>query len=295
MTAISICVVGRVRDAATRMSRTVFTRVGPLQGVRPALAAVAACVLIVAGVPTAPAGAAEPELGADSSSASTAEFTTDPRPANFYMGRQIAPPMHFSGAGWLTRPSREAEEAPARLLQSLEVKPGQAVCDFGCGNGYHTLQLAKRVGPQGTVYAVDIQPEMLAMLEQRAAPRGLENIKLVQAAGDDPGLPAATFDLVLLVDVYHELDTPATILAALRASLKPEGRLVLVEFREEDPEVPILPLHKMSQHQVMKEVTANGLKLVKQFDDLPWQHVLEFARDDSPLPARELQLWERGD
>jgi ubiquinone/menaquinone biosynthesis C-methylase UbiE len=218
---------------------------------------------------------------------------TDSRPVITYLGRQIAPPMHFSGAGWLTRASRVREENPAKLLQVLELKKGQTVCDFGCGNGYHTVQLAKRVGPKGVVYAVDIQQEMLDMLAERAEPRGLENIKPVLATATEPGLPPETFDLVLMVDVYHELSHPPEVLAVVRTSLKPEGRLVLVEFREEDPDVPILPLHKMSQTQVLKEVPPNGFKLVSQFDELPWQHVLQFARDDSPLPAIELKLWTR--
>ena len=208
-----------------------------------------------------------------------------------YMGRTIAPTMHFSGAGWLTRPTREEEEDPQRMLNSLKLKAGQTICDFGCGNGYHTLQIAKRIGPQGQVYAVDIQPEMLELLRERAGSRGLANVKPVLATDDETGLPPATFDYVLMVDVYHELSDPAGALKAVRESLKPEGRLVLVEFREEDETVPILPLHKMSQTQAVKEVTANGLKLVGQFDRLPWQHVLHFARDDSPLPEATLEPW----
>ena len=231
---------------------------------------------------------AEPRAEADPAAPLQRE---DPTPAT-YMGRTIAPTMHFSGAGWLTRASRVEEENPGRLLKSLEIEPGQVVCDFGCGNGYHSLQLAKRVGPQGVVYAVDIQPEMLEMLGERAEPRGLDNIKRVLATDDDPGLPAKTFDLVLMVDVYHELSDPPPVLATVRESLKPEGRLALVEFREEDPEVPILPLHKMSQQQAVKEVTANGFKLVGQFDRLPWQHVLLFARDDSSLTAVEIRPWK---
>jgi ubiquinone/menaquinone biosynthesis C-methylase UbiE len=217
--------------------------------------------------------------------------TADARPVHTYMGRQIAPPMHFSGAGWLTRQSRVKEENPARLLEVLELKPGQVVCDFGCGNGYHTLQLAKRVGPNGLVYAVDIQPEMLTLLAERAQPRGLENIRPVLATEEDSGMPPETFDLVLMVDVYHELSHPPEVLAAVRASLKPHGRLAVVEFREEDPKVEIRPLHKMSQVQVMKEIPLNGFKLVGQFNELPSQHVFQFARDDSPLPKVDLQLW----
>jgi SAM-dependent methyltransferase len=209
-----------------------------------------------------------------------------------YMGRTIAPPMHYSGAAWLTRDSRDAEENPAMLLKALDLRVGQTVCDFGCGNGFHTLQIAKRVGPRGAVYAVDIQPEMLDLLAERAEPRGLANVTTVLATDDDPGLPAATFDLVLMVDVYHELSDPPPVLATVRESLKPQGRVAVVEFREEDPTVPILPLHKMSQAQVLREIEANGFTLVGQFDNLPWQHVLFFARDDSPLPATELRLWQ---
>jgi ubiquinone/menaquinone biosynthesis C-methylase UbiE len=208
-----------------------------------------------------------------------------------YMGRTIAPPMSFSGAAWLVRNTREAEENPARLLRALKLEDGQAVCDFGCGNGYYTLQLARIVGARGVVYAVDIQPEMLELLAERAEPRGLDNIKPVLAEPDDPGLPKSTFDLVLMVDVYHELSDPPAVLATVRASLKPSGRLAVVEFREEDPDVPILPLHKMSQQQVMREIPPNGFKLVGQFDGLPWQHVQFFARDDSPLGERELKPW----
>jgi SAM-dependent methyltransferase len=212
-----------------------------------------------------------------------------------YMGRRIAPTMSYSGASWLTRETRAREENPEKLLKALNLKPGQTICDFGCGNGYYTIRLAKRLGPQGTVYAVDIQPEMLDLLARSVKPRGLKNVKPVLATEKDPGLPPATFDVVLMVDVYHELDDPARALAVVRKSLKPEGRLVLVEFREEDATVPILPLHKMSQAQVMKEITANGYKLVTQFDELPWQHVLGFARDDSPVKAIELKPWKQPD
>jgi ubiquinone/menaquinone biosynthesis C-methylase UbiE len=214
------------------------------------------------------------------------------RDRQVYMGRTIAPTMHFSGAGWLTRPTREQEEEPLKLLKSLQVRPGQTICDFGCGNGFHSLQLAKMVGPNGTIHAVDIQPEMLEMLEERAGPRGLKNIRPVLATGDDTGLPADTFDLVLMVDVYHELSNPAEILAAVYDSLKPQGRLVLVEFREEDASVPILPLHKMSQLQVLKELEANKFQLVGQFDRLPWQHVLHFSRGDSGFAPQELRPWK---
>lgn len=233
-------------------------------------------------------------LFAGSSLAQDAGGAAEAEPAT-YMGRTIAPAMSYSGADWLTRDTRDAEENPARLLKSLDIQRGQTVCDFGCGNGFYTLQLARLVGPRGAVYAVDIQPEMLELLAKRAGPRGLENVKPVLATPQDPGLPKSQFDLVLMVDVYHELSDPVPVLAAIRASLKPQGRVAVVEFREEDPKVPILPLHKMSQAQVMREIPQNGFKLVAQFNGLPWQHVLHFARDDSPLPEVGLKPWRAAD
>ncbi|MGI9427169.1 MAG: class I SAM-dependent methyltransferase [Bythopirellula sp.] len=213
----------------------------------------------------------------------------------WYMGRQIAPTMSADGAGWLIRKSRETEEQPQKLLKALGVKPGQIVCDFGCGNGYHTLRLAHRVGPRGRVYAVDIQEEMLELLQARAEPRGITNIELVLATDTNPKLPTGKLDMLLMVDVYHELFEPQAILEAIHSSLNETGRMVLVEFREEDPTVPIRPLHKMSQAQVIKEITANRFKLVEQFDELPWQHVLLFARTDSRLLQVELTPWQSVD
>lgn len=189
--------------------------------------------------------------------------------------------------------SREKEEACSKLLAALELQLGQSVCDLGCGNGFYTLKIAKLVGPQGTVWAVDIQPEMLELLAERAAARNVTNLKPTLGGLTSPNLPAATIDLVLLVDVYHEFSHPTQMLAEVRASLKPTGRVALVEYRQEDPDVPIKRLHKMSQRQVMKEYQANGFKLVGQFDELPWQHVFFFARDDSPLEAIQLRPWTK--
>ena len=209
-----------------------------------------------------------------------------------FMGREIARTMHYRGASWLVRESRDREEEPRKLLGALGLEPGQSVCDIGCGNGFYTLLLARHVGPKGLVYAVDIQPEMLDLLAERAKARGVTNIRRVVGTATDPKLPAGQIDLILAVDVYHEFSHPGEMLEAMRASLKPRGRLVLVEFRLEDPEVPIKLLHKMSQRQVMRELTSNGFKLVGQFDELPWQHVLEFARDDSSLPDVALEPWK---
>ena len=198
-----------------------------------------------------------------------------------YKGRKIAQTMHYTGAPWLVRESREREEDCSTLLKVLDVKPGQVICDMGSGNGYYTIKLAKLTGETGKVYAVDIQPEMLYLLRKHAAQEKVENIKLVLGTVADPKLPDGQMDMVLCVDVYHEFDHPVEMLAAIRKSLKPKGRMVLVEFRAEDPKVPIKPEHKMSKEQILKEVPPNGFKLVDQFDKLPWQHVMFFERDDS--------------
>ena len=204
-----------------------------------------------------------------------------------YMGREIAQTMHFAGAPWLTRESRDREEEPAKLMKALGLKPGMVVCDLGCGNGFYTLKLAEAVGAEGKVQAEDIQPEMLDMLKKRNAKAGVKNIEPVLGTVIDPMLPEGKVDLVLLVDVYHEMDHPVEMLAAIRKSLSPKGRFVLVEFRAEDPKVPIKPLHKMSKAQINKELIANGFKLVEQYDELPWQHVMFFESDpDWKAPAK---------
>lgn len=201
-----------------------------------------------------------------------------PPPQQRYKGRKIAPVMGYQGAPWLMRSERVQEENPQKLLDALGIKPGQTVCDLGCGSGYYTLELARRVGPQGKVLAVDIQPEMLSLLDQGAKQSGLKNIELILNTPIDPKLPDEAVDLILLVDVYHEFSYPEQMLQAMRKSLKPDGRIVLVEFRGEDPTVPIKPLHKMTKQQIRKELEPNGYKLVEEFDELPWQHVMFFGK-----------------
>jgi ubiquinone/menaquinone biosynthesis C-methylase UbiE len=196
------------------------------------------------------------------------------------MGRTIAPYMTYHGASWLVREEREREEHCKAMLKALAIKPGQTVCDMGCGNGFYTLKLAKLVGKTGRVLAVDIQPEMLRLLEARANEKSLKNVELIQSSVIDPKLPEGELDLIMLVDVYHEFSYPEQMLRAMREALKPDGRLVLVEFRLEDPSVPIKLEHKMSKEQVKKELVPNGYKLAEEFDDLPWQHVMFFQRDD---------------
>ncbi len=199
-----------------------------------------------------------------------------PQALTHYLGREIATTMHYSGAPWLVRESRQREEDCRRLLAALKVKPGQTVCDLGCGNGFYALQLAKLAGPDGKVLAVDIQPEMLRMLKQRAVWAKTANVTTILGTPADPRLPEGQIDLMLVVDVYHEFSHPEQMLRAIRKSLKPQGRIALAEFRAEDPDVPIQPLHKMSKQQILREFTANGLRLVEQFDGLPWQHLMFF-------------------
>ncbi len=204
----------------------------------------------------------------------------EPMPVTEYQGRTVAQTMHWKGAPWLQRQTREEEENGGLMRQQLEITPGQTVCDLGSGDGYHTLWMAGVVGATGKVYAVDIQQEMLDMLQKRAAGRGFKNIVSALGKPWDPMLPPNSQDLILLVDVYHEFSHPEPMLKAMRKALKPTGRMVLVEFRSEDEKVPIKPEHKMSKAQMLKEIPPLGFKLVKQFDDLPWQHMMFFGRDD---------------
>ena len=198
-----------------------------------------------------------------------------------YKGRRIAQTMHYLGAPWLIRDNRENQERCSLMLANLGVKPGMTVCDMGCGNGFYALQMAKMVGERGRVLGVDIQPEMLKLLKSRAADAKITNVEPILGTFIDPKLPVGQVDIILCADVYHEFSHPEHMLAAMRKSLAPGGVVVLLEFREEDPKVPIKPLHKMSKAQVNKELTANGFKLVKEFDKLPWQHMMFFGRDDS--------------
>jgi len=165
------------------------------------------------------------------------------------------------------------------LIGALGIKRGQTVCDLGCGNGFYTLELAKRVGPKGTVWASDIQVEMLRMLAENAGEAGVRNIRPVLGTPIDPRLPKGQVDLVLCVDVYHEFSHPDAMLARIRESLADGGVLVLAEFRGEDPAVPIKPLHKMTKAQVRAELEAAGFRVAREFDRLPWQHLMFFEKD----------------
>ena len=193
-------------------------------------------------------------------------------------GRRIAPVMGAAGAGWLDRSERETEEAPEKALDALNIVPGMIVADVGAGTGYFSLRLARRVGPSGKVYAIDVQPEMLEKLKANAQREKLGNIETLLGSEADPKLPAGKIDLVLLVDVYHEFSQPQQMLQHIRASLKLDGRLVLLEYRKEDPAIPIRPEHKMSVAEVKTEIEAEGYKLDKLIETLPRQHIIVFKK-----------------
>lgn len=207
-----------------------------------------------------------------------AQEEQEPPALTEYLGRKIARTMHWSGAEWLMRQVREEEEAPAMMRKELNVKPGMVICDMGCGNGFHTLPLAEAVGATGKIYGVDVQPEMIAMLRRRMEAKGIQNIEPIQGLYHDPRLPPDSCDMILMVDVYHEFSHPVQMLAAMRAALKKDGLLVLVEFRAEDESVPIRPEHKMTKAQIHKEMNANGFELAREFDGLPWQHLMFFGK-----------------
>lgn len=215
--------------------------------------------------------------------ASTAPDVYTYRPAardgigKVYQGREISFVMGHLGAGWLERPEREREERTDLLLQNLPLEADDVVADIGAGTGFFSLPIAARV-PQGRVLAVDIQPEMLAIVASRAKSGGIANVEPVQATETDPRLPPGTVDLVLMVDAYHEFSHPWEVMQGIVRGLKPGGRVVLIEYRAEDPAVPILTLHKMSETQARKEMKAVGLEWVETRDFLPQQHYMVFRK-----------------
>ena len=193
-------------------------------------------------------------------------------------GRRYAQTMSYLGADWLDRNERVNEEEPDIALDELKLAKGSTVADVGAGSGYMTVKMASRVGPTGKVYANDIQPEMLTLLRQRLAKEHITNVETVLGTFDDPRLPAGAIDLILLVDVYHEFSEPQLMLRHMREALKPGGRLVLLEYRKEDPSIPIKPDHKMSVAEAKLEVEAEGFKLTTVDPVLPRQHILIFTK-----------------
>jgi ubiquinone/menaquinone biosynthesis C-methylase UbiE len=193
-------------------------------------------------------------------------------------GRHIAQVMGVGGADWLVRSERETEEAPDAALDAIGIPRGATVADVGAGVGYFTWRLAERVGPSGKVYANDIQQVMLDKLRTNMETRKLTNVETVLGAEDDPKLPAGAVDLVLLVDVYHEFSQPQKMLQKIRQALKSDGRLVLLEYRKEDPSIPIRPEHKMSADEVRAEIQPEGFRFEKNLTTLPRQHILIFRK-----------------
>jgi ubiquinone/menaquinone biosynthesis C-methylase UbiE len=192
--------------------------------------------------------------------------------------RRIAQVMGSGGADWLVRPERQTEEHPDEALDLLKIAKGASVADIGAGVGYFTWRLAERVGPSGVVYGEDIQPQMLELLNKNMLERKLGNVRPVLGTIEDPKLPKESLDLVLLVDVYHEFSEPEKMLDRIREALKPGGRLVLLEYRAEDPAVPIRPEHKMTVKQVRDEVEPEGFRFDQAIEKLPEQHIIIFRR-----------------
>jgi precorrin-6B methylase 2 len=195
-----------------------------------------------------------------------------------YMDREISYVMGHQGAAWLERPDREAAERTDLLIENLPINPGDKVADIGAGTGYFSLPMARMVGETGTVYAVDIQPEMLAIIEERAAVEGISNIAPVLATDRNPGLASESINMALFVDAYHEFEWPWEVMSAVYESLIPGGKVVLIEYRAEDPRVQIRKLHKMTEQQARAEMAAVGLVFVENGDILPQQHFLIFEK-----------------
>jgi ubiquinone/menaquinone biosynthesis C-methylase UbiE len=198
----------------------------------------------------------------------------------FYMGREVAQVMGPGGIPWLDRPAREQEEQPEKVIDALGLHEGEVVVDLGAGSGYFSFRMAPKVGKTGKVFAVEIQDEMLAAIRKRATATRITNVEAVKCTETDPGLPANAVDLVLMVDVYHELAYPFEVMTEVRKALRPGGRVVFVEYRKEDPRVPIKEVHKMSVEQLDREMKAVGMARVQTVETLPWQHIVFFERRD---------------
>lgn len=251
-------------------------------------------VLLVVAAQSIPVveGQESPRKGVRRDETGRYEFREDHDPngiGKFYMGREIAQVMGYAAAPWLERPEREQEERISLLIETLDLKPGMVVADLGAGSGRLSLMMAAQVGETGKVYAVDIQREMLDLIADKVNRRNLRNVELVLADAKSPRLKPQSVDLALLVDVYHELEYPYEVMLALSQAVKPGGRIVLVEFRREDPQVPIKLVHKMTEAQVKKELSLPefSLKWKETVGVLPWQHIIIFERiADSREPAR---------
>ena len=196
----------------------------------------------------------------------------------FYLGREIAHVMGPGGAPWLERPERETEERPQLAIDALEIKPGQTIADLGAGSGYYTFRIAPLVGAKGRVLAIDVEPRMLRIISERARRGGIDNVTTVLSTPSDPNLEPNSVDLLFMVDVYHELEFPLEMMTKVREALKPGGRVALIEYRAEDPKVMIKPVHKMTERQIVRELTAAGFRHQKTVRTLPLQHLVLFEK-----------------
>jgi ubiquinone/menaquinone biosynthesis C-methylase UbiE len=196
----------------------------------------------------------------------------------FYKGREIAGIMSAGGSGWLDRSTRQEEENSSLAVEQMRFESDAAVADIGAGTGYYTFKIAEKV-KRGKVFAVEIQDRFIEILKDRISTKGVKNVEVVKGGTQSPNLPANSIDYALMVDVYHELEYPQEMLKAIKESLKPGGKLILMEYRAEDESIQIIPLHKTSIKQLRKELEANGFKLVGKSDSLPIQHLLFFQKN----------------
>ena len=235
------------------------------------------CLTTLAGC-TRESGQASPQA----ERASPQRYTRIPQTADgigkSYMGREIAGVMGWQGAAWLEREEREQEERGELLLRELGLQPGMQVADVGAGTGYYARRMAPLVGANGAIFAVDVQPEMIAIGLDLAKKANITNIKPVLSGVDDVKLASASIDVAIMVDVYHELEFPFEVMESLVRAMKPGGRVVFVEYRAEDASVPIKPVHKMSEAQVKKEAALHALEYERTATTLPWQHVIIFRK-----------------
>jgi len=195
----------------------------------------------------------------------------------WYMDREIAYVMGYEGIGWLERSEREKEENVSKLIQNMGIKPNDTIADIGAGSGYHVFRIAP-IANKGMVYAVDIQTEMLMAIENIKETSKIKNIKTILGSEESVYLPENSVDKILMVDVYHEFSFPIEMITSIKRALKPEGELFLIEYRAEDPNVPIKKIHKMSEKQAVKEMNAAGFKLKRNINNLPWQHCMIFVK-----------------
>ncbi len=195
----------------------------------------------------------------------------------WYLGREIAHVMGFQGINWLERSDREEEEQTAQLLKNMKIASTDYIADIGAGSGYHVFKMAP-IAYNGGIYAVDIQDEMLEAITTKLADQNISNITTVKGSSQSVNLPANSVDKVLMVDVYHEFEFPKEMMASIKTALKPDGEVFLIEYRAEDPSVPIKKIHKMSEKQSVKEMKAAGFTLKKNFKNLPWQHCMVFVK-----------------